>query len=125
MLMYKFTAYMFAFYDEHPHFNPDGKPIETKAEGEVWYRVMDDKMTHHFIQQFRKGDLIHNKDEIDNIWFWDGNRENPTIRPSFRVPAYYFHCYVTNGKIDVLSDSHVENVAVRMTWHEFMGGPTP
>ena len=39
----------------------------------------------------------------------------------FLVPDYHFHCYVTNGKIDVLSDSRVENVAVRMTWHEFMG----
>ena len=117
----KFVAYMFAFYDEHPRVNPDGKPIETKAEGEVWYRIVDGERAHHFIQQFRKGDLIRNKDDIDNIWSWDGNRENPTIRPSFLVPDYHFHCYVTNGKIDVLSDSRVENVAVRMTWHEFMG----
>ena len=117
----RFVAYMFAFYDEHPRVNPDGKLIETKAEGEVWYRIVDGEWAHHFIQQFRKGDLIRNKDDIDNIWSWDGNRENPTIRPSFLVPNYHFHCYVTNGKIDVLSDSRVENVAKRMTWHEFMG----
>lgn len=116
---FRFTAYMFDFYDEHPHVNPDGKPIVTKADGEVWYRIVDGERAHHFLQQFRRGDLTKEGDY--NIWSWDGNRENPTIRPSFLVPAYRLHCFVTNGKIDVLPDSQVENVAVRQTWNEFMG----
>ena len=118
--MSRFTAYMFVFYDEHPRLNPNGKPIETKAEGEVWYRIVDGEKVHHFIQQFRQGDLIHSKDDIGNIWSWDGNRKNPTIRPSFLVPEYHFHCYITAGKVDVLSDSQVEIAAKEMTWDEFM-----
>ena len=116
----RFTAYMFAFYDEHPHVNPDGESISTNAEGEVWYRIVDGERAHHFLQQFRKGDLAKEGDH--NIWSWDGNRLNPTVRPSFLVPDYHFHCYVTNGKIEVLSDSQVKDVAVRLTWDEFMGG---
>ena len=118
--MNKFTAYMFAFYDEHPRLNPNGKPIETQADGEVWYRIMEGEKTNHFIQQFRKGDLIRNANDIGNIWSWDGNRKNPTIRPSFLVPEYHFHCYVTGGAIVVLLDSQVEIVAKEMSWDEFM-----
>ena len=117
--MTKFTAYMFTFYGDHPRLNPDGTPIETQAEGEVWYEIYDGERYHHLIQTFRRGSLIRQPDDIYNIWSWDGNRENPTIRPSFRVPDYNFHCFVTNGKIDVLPDSAVENVAVRKTWDEF------
>jgi (2Fe-2S) ferredoxin len=120
-MTYRFTAYMFAFYDEHPHINPDGKPVETKAEGEVWYRIVDGERAHHFIQQFHNGDLIPSIGDIGNIWSWDGNRENPTVRPSFLIPDYHFHCFVTNGKIDVLPDSRVDNTAIRMTWDEFFG----
>ncbi len=118
--MNKFTAYMFAYYDEHPRLNPNGKPIETQADGEVWYRIMEGEKTNHFIQQFRKGDLIRNANDIGNIWSWDGNRKNPTIRPSFLVPKYHFHCYVTGGAIVVLLDSQVEIVAKELSWDEFM-----
>ena len=115
---FRFTAYMFAVYDEHPRLSPNGRPIESKAEGEVWYCIVNDARAHHFIQQFRRGNLMHESDR--NLWSWDGNRKEPTIKPSFLVPDYHFHCFVTRGKIDVLPDSHVEDVAKRMTWNEFM-----
>lgn len=120
LMAVKFVAYMFAFYDEHPRVNPDGKSLPIMADGEVWYRIVDGERAHHFLQQFRKGNLT--KENEYNIWSWDGDRENPTIRPSLLVPDYHFHCYVTQGRIDVLPDSQVENVAKRMTWDEFTKG---
>ena len=117
----KLVAYMFVFYDEHPRINSDGKPIVTQAEGEVWYRILDGDTQRHFIQQFHKGSSIPAKDDIGNIWEWDGNKKNPTIRPSFLIRDYHFHCYVTNGKIDILPDSKVINNSVRMDWDEFFG----
>ena len=116
----KFVAYMFDFYDEHPHLDSSGNPIKSNADGEVWYRVIDGERAHNFTQPFHKGDLITGGS--GNVWAWDGDRENPTIRPSLLAPDYHFHCYVTRGKIELLSDSRVEDVATRMTWDEFMYG---
>ena len=128
----KLVSYSFQFFDTHPVVKSDGSPAYPDADGMVSYEILtvwgsiDGKdHTLYLRQLFSKDGLKPGKNNVDNIWQWDGNRENPTIRPSFLVPDYHFHCYVTNGKIDVLSDSRVENVAKRMTWDEFMGRQTP
>lgn len=44
-----------------------------------------------------------------NVWAWDGNREAPSLTPSFLHESprkeYRIHLYFTKGEIDLLPDS--------------------
>jgi hypothetical protein len=46
-----------------------------------------------------------------NIWAWDGNKEAPTLSPSFGIfqddLGYRLHLYFQNGKINLCPDSTV------------------
>ena len=53
-----------------------------------------------------------------NIWTWNGDTEKPTIRASvlttgtdFNGTPYRMHCFVTDGKIEYLSDTTIEGYA--------------
>ncbi len=47
-----------------------------------------------------------------NIWKWDGNRENPTLNPSFLVDFEMekskMHLFVRNGNLQILSDTTID-----------------
>ena len=46
-----------------------------------------------------------------NVWYWNGNRESPSLAPSFGWymgdPDLHTHLYLRDGRIDLLSDSVV------------------
>lgn len=43
-----------------------------------------------------------------NVWAWDGNKEFPTLTPSFKlVGAHVVHLFFTRGTINLLADSTV------------------
>jgi hypothetical protein len=54
-------------------------------------------------------------------WDWNGDQENPTVRPSIRTSCSYpdseriCHCFITNGMVQFLDDST----------HEFAGQTLP
>ena len=83
-------------------------------------------MTHHYeMQRFRLGASGHRlnatpgeiADDRAHVWGWDGNREAPTLRPSFlgmendkkgrRIRPYRMHSYLTSGRLEILADSTV------------------
>ena len=41
----------------------------------------------------------------EDIWEFNGDMENPTIRPSILNPHAVCHSYVTDGEIEFLNDS--------------------
>lgn len=42
----------------------------------------------------------------DRFWFWDGNKESPTLQPSIRrLDGCKFHGYLTGGMWTFCSDS--------------------
>lgn len=84
------------------------------------------RMVHHYeLQRFRLGSFGHRKNasaqEIAenkaNVWGWDGNREQPTLRASFlgqerddkgkQIRPYRVHLFLTAGKIELCGDSTV------------------
>lgn len=74
---------------------------------------------HHYERQaFRLGTFGHRlnatPEEIQknqaNVWGWDGNREAPTLTPSFlgdrrEHAGYLIHLFLTGGRIQLCSDS--------------------
>lgn len=54
-----------------------------------------------------------------NVWAWNGNREAPTLTPSFLMDygkrngeqMTKVHLFLTDGKINLLGDSNVELIA--------------
>jgi hypothetical protein len=57
--------------------------------------------------------ITHGKREGTNYWSWNGDTENPTIRPSILSEdgTNKCHCWITDGKVIFLNDSN----------HEFAG----
>lgn len=121
---------------EQIHFQHDEKRGE---DGAVYYLILTPcterpcthicathpQMSHHYERQaFRRGSFGHRLDataedkanDRANVWGWDGNREAPTLMPSYlaldvkngkRIRPYRMHSYLRAGKLDVLSDSTV------------------
>jgi hypothetical protein len=69
-------------------------------------------------QAFRLGSYGHRLDATEqeikenkaNVWGWDGNKEAPTLRPSFLAREkrpYTLHSFLTNGKLELCADSSV------------------
>ncbi len=60
-------------------------------------------------QRFSNDDKY--KSSIENVWYWNGNKEKPSIQPSFRMvfPDYtMIHLFVLDGKLDILSDTTID-----------------
>lgn len=134
---------------EHISFHRDEKRGE---DGAVWYLILSPcpdnpcthvckthpRTVHHYERQaFRRGATGHRLDATPeeiandraNVWGWDGNREAPTITPSFlaqevdksgrRIRPYRMHSFLTAGQIQLCGDSTVtltENP--QSCWHE-------
>lgn len=125
---------------EHIHFARDEKRGE---DGAVYYLLLapcDEcvhnpahhvcrahrGMEHHYERQgFRLGASGHRldatpediADDKANLWGWDGNREAPTLTPSFLaqernkkgeiIRPYRMHSFLRAGQIDLCGDSTV------------------
>lgn len=116
----KLVSYSFQFFDTHPVVKSDGSPAYPDADGFVQYELLtvwgsiDGKDHTLYLQQlFSKDGLKPGKNNIDNIWHWDGNRENPTITPSFLWPDGRLHLFVRAGKLDILPDTTIDCTEVR------------
>lgn len=116
----KLVAYMFQFFDEHPD-----KMLG--CDGRVWYEFYDGR-TIYSDQLFSHEGRVHVNSR--NVWAWDGNRDAPTLTPSYRVrvgESHVLHLCVTEGKLAIFQDSkfpysNIEHGDVKkMTWKEFFG----
>jgi hypothetical protein len=71
--------------------------------------MIEEPWTFNLYQPFKTGNLC--QIEGRNVWKWDGNREHPTISPSFLcdmlADGFRIHLFLIAGKIDLLSDSTV------------------
>ncbi len=115
----EFTAYMFQFYDINPN-----TPDILFANGNVWYEFYNGSEYYYAGQLFGKNKIIGVGKFERNVWEWNGNRENPTLTPSFLIEENQvhkrFHCFVRDGKIDVLPDSEViHGKEKRLSYEEF------
>ena len=115
----KLVAYMFQFYDEHPD-------RIANCDGRVWYEFNDGRTIYSDQLFARKGRAIINN---RNVWAWDGNRDAPTLTPSYRVwvgEPHVLHLHVSGGKLDILPDSNIEHGdVIKLTWEEFFGDTEP
>ena len=106
----KLIAYMFQFYDEHPN-----NPVIENVDGTVWYEFD----SCYASQLFSRKGLFQTSKKI-NVWEWDGNKEKPSIRPSFLLPDFRLHLYVKEGKLNILSDTTVDCSNYKLLrWEEF------
>lgn len=109
----------FQFFDINPIKNSKGENAYPDCDGCIWYEVYDkdrDKW-FYFMQPFAKGGQRYKtgatEEEIRNnranIWGWDGDRNAPTLSPSFLCEdrGIRVHLLINKGKIDICSDSNV------------------
>lgn len=124
---------------DHIYFIRDDKRGE---DGAVWYLVLGEpnekvvcslhpKRTHHYERQaFRRGANGYRLDATEqekaenkaNVWGWDGNREAPTVTPSFLAVAhrpYRMHSFLRGGRLELCGDSTVVASGLPSCWdHE-------
>jgi hypothetical protein len=121
---------------EQVHFQRDDKRGE---DGAIYYLLLTPcterpcthvcathpEMAHHYERQgFRLGGSGHRldasaediKQDRANIWGWDGNREAPTLTPSYlaldvkngeTIRPYRMHSFLRSGRIELCGDSTV------------------
>lgn len=104
------------WFDEHPVEDARGNPAYPGCDGMAVYEVTGE--TEHPLyanQPFARGSdrAIQEDGHPRNVWGWDGNREAPSLTPSFECAwagtTVRIHIYLTAGKI-VPCDSGVEAV---------------
>ena len=100
--------------------NPDvSDKLQDGIDGAVWFEFQDGEDFHYAASLFSNKNIGNYKGA--NVWRWNGKVEDITLTPSIAFPDYRFHCYVTNGKVNRLSDSAVVNKAVRKEYNDFFG----
>lgn len=110
--MYKLESYAFIWLDEHPIVSYDnGREVKIyqDCDGYVSYFITGDSSegrTFYLRQLFSK--LPIHQSSGSNVWQWDGNRENPTLTPSFLWPDGRLHLFVVKGNLNILPDSTVD-----------------
>jgi hypothetical protein len=114
--MSELISYAFQFFDENPIMRKDtNQRAYPEADGVVWYEVMlawpqGGEEHIKLMQLFRKGVPVPGH---PNIWQWDGDKENPTITPSFHWVDGGLHLFVRHGALDILPDTTVKCDSVR------------
>jgi len=115
--MNELLSYAFQFFDENPIMRKDANQrAYPEADGVVWYEVMfawpqgGGERIIMLMQLFRKGVTAPGQ---PNIWQWDGDKENPTITPSFRWIDGGLHLFVRHGSLDILPDTTIKCDSVR------------
>ena len=110
----KLVSYFFQWFDVNPILCADGENCYPNCDGVVFYEIfgnyhmVDNEERIVYLQQlFSKGGLS----SVDgkNTWSWDGNRENPSLNPSFLWADGRLHLFVRNGNLDILGDTTVEH----------------
>ena len=109
-------SYMVQLYSEHPE---TGSKLEDGIDGAIWFEFQDGEDYHYAACMFSKKKFGNYKGA--NVWMWNGLYDKITLTPSIKFPDYRFHCYVTRGLVEILSDSSVVNKAVRKNYNEFFG----
>ena len=109
-------SYMVQLYSEHPE---AGSKLEDGIDGAIWFEFQEGGDYHYAAALFSKKKFGNYKGA--NVWMWNGQYQNITLSPSIKFPDYRFHCYVTRGLVEILSDSSVVNKAVRKNYNEFFG----
>ena len=88
----------------------------------MWYEIVwpDHSEEHprigYMLQVFsKKGSFVlETPGRKDNVWAWDGNRDAPTLAPSFLCeypgaqPPVRVHLFLNAGRISLCSDSTVQ-----------------
>lgn len=108
------TSYMVQLYSEHPD---AGSKLKDEINGAVWFEFKDGDQFHYAACLFAKKKIgqYHNA----NVWLWNNQYDKISLMPSILFPDYKFHCYVTEGRIVLLTDSQVVNQAARKDYNEF------
>lgn len=76
--------------------------------GRVWYEIAhEDGSFSYMTQPFNREGRPTRRDRL--VWAWDGNRDAPTLTPSFlcRDTRVVVHLFLRNGAIDLCGDSTV------------------
>lgn len=103
------------WFDEHPIRSAGTEEnAYPGCDGAVYYEITyDDGSTSWMMQPFARGPA-RTQDWPDgrryNVWGWDGNREAPSLNPSFlceEPPRVRVHLFLRAGKIDLCGDSTV------------------
>jgi hypothetical protein len=86
------------------------RPLYDGVDGAVKYEItgLGDGETWTHYQPFSQKGMQQVNGR--NVWGWDGNREAPTLTPSFVLDwgnGMRVHLFFTKGKINLLSDSTV------------------
>lgn len=108
------VKYAFQYFDTNPIIQySTGKRLYPNADGVVWYEVLCEDRTIYLRQLFVKGLNIHGYNDMSIVWSWDGDRENPTLNPSFLWPDGRLHLFVRHGNLDILPDTTVKHDGVK------------
>jgi len=113
--MRELVSYAFQFFDENPIMRKDtDQRAYPEADGVVWYEIVSELPRGGenimLMQLFRKGVPVSGR---PNIWQWDGDKENPTITPSFHWFDGGLHLFVRHGALDILPDTTIKCDSVR------------
>lgn len=123
--MIKMTSYRIQFLDSDPiYYANSDKPIFPLADGVIFYSYIvgwkNEKTGKNDIyeailrQPFKRTNsfvLPSPETNYYGIWVWDGNREEPTLSPSFLADfgnGDKLHLFVKKGQLEILSDSTVD-----------------
>ena len=108
------TSYMVQLYSEHPD---AGTKLQDGIDGAIWFEFKNEDKFRYAACMFSKKKIgqYHNA----NVWIWNGQVDKISLMPSILFSDYKFHCYVTEGRIVLLTDSQVVNQAARKDYNEF------
>lgn len=99
----------FVWGDEFQRFY-GGAKVYPGADGAVEYEIKTPEMRYRIYQPFKQGASL----DINGkpVWGWDGNREHPTLTPSFLMdhPPVHLHLFIRSGRVELCGDSNTELV---------------
>ena len=114
MEKYELLSYAFQYFDTNPITRyGTGERLYPNADGIVWYEVLHEDRPIYLRQLFVKGSNISGHNDISNVWGWDGDRENPTLTPSFVWSEGRLHLFVRHGNLEILPDTTVKHDRVK------------
>jgi len=109
---YELLSYGFQFFDTDPMYDDNDQRLYPGADGIVWYKVFHGCGVLYLHQLFKKELIISSEGDKPTScsydWSWDGDRENPTLTPSFLWSEGRLHLFVTHGNLDILPDTTVK-----------------
>ena len=106
----KLLSYRFRFFDEEPLLDENNNPTEfplVSGGVEYIFEIQRDG-SEPYRSLVTQGFAPH-----QNVmaWEWNGERENPTLTPSFLLDwgdGNKLHLHVKSGKLDILPDTTID-----------------